>query len=283
MSVPIRRCGIAQKEGGLAIVKLGGSLVTDQRGHYSVSAERLSRLVREVLDVRSPVILVHGLGSFGKAVLCEARHSSDFFSQDQMEVAVSYEHAASQLNDSVVRTFLELGANAIGLCPSTIFGAVNGAVQIKDLGTIESCLALGIVPVVRGGLLFDAVRGPFACSSDNMVAALALALKTKVVVFATDVEGVYSKWPPQDNAQVLPVVARLSTHSSTADATSEILPPSSPMFLKVERGLDCAAAVSVCRIIDGRRPGRLVAALRMMPTPGTLLRNMADTRNNQTT
>ena len=255
-----------------AIVKMGGSLLTNKESPPGVMSTDLARLADEIIRIQKPIVVVHGLGSFGKSVLPEAGHTADFFASEELGLAVAFERSAASLAVRVIGAFLEHGAFAFGVAPSAVFSATGGAVSISDATPIANCLERGLLPVVRGGLLFDSLFGIVACSSDAFVAALALALRPEIVVFATDVEGVYDEWPMTSETCVIDQIGRLDHHLSSDHAAAEFLPQSSPMYSKVKSGL-VAAAAAECRIVDGRIPGRLATALRRKPTPGTVLTN----------
>ncbi|MCT7355315.1 acetylglutamate kinase [Streptomyces sp. 15-116A] len=124
-----------------------------------------------------------------------------------------------------------------------------GAITDVDAGVVRALLDDGRIPVVssiaRSGEPGDA-EGPgvFNVNADTAAAALATALDAEILMFLTDVEGLYRDWPHSDE-----VISRL-----TATELAALLPGlASGMIPKMRGCLDAVAGgVRSARVIDGR-------------------------------
>lgn len=254
-----------RQEQPITLVKLGGSLITKANVPFGVDLERMVRLVKEVITQPGRVILVHGLGSFGKSVL--GQHTSDYFTRHQYLLAADFEYAARQLSLSVGSVFRTLGHAALELAPIGLFQADHDVVTMKSGDVVRAVLELGITPIVRGGLLVDRERGPFACSADDLTAALAQQFGVRKTIFATNVRGVYRRWPARPRGKIIPEIS--------VDEVDALLPQlggvRNSMAFKVRCAAQAVAAGGECLILDGRIPGRLAAAVGGERVQGTRL------------
>src|SRR5574341_700598 len=115
----------------LALLKLGGSIVTFKNKPVSVNKGAIERISKQLRKVRKPLIVVHGGGSFG--------------------------HYYSVRYDMHTKL------------------AING-----------------LIPITHGDVLHYNDRSYYILSGDVLMSTLAKELKPDIVVFALDVDGIYS-------------------------------------------------------------------------------------------
>ena len=60
---------------------------------------------------------------------------------------------------------------------------------------MRSALKHGLVPVLSGDMVFDSALGGSVCSGDQVISCLSSKLKISRVVFATDVDGIFTADP----------------------------------------------------------------------------------------
>ncbi len=166
----------------LAIIKLGGSVISDKRRPYSLKYE----LIREIGDVlrRSldewRLILVHGGGSFGHPKVKEIMDKNMTLKDMGWEVIRIMCDMSVKVTEALGRPFAPYSTPSLwsrGIIVEPLLEAIN----------------VDWVPVLQGNVVPPGI----VISGDEIVKELALKLKPELVALATDVEGVYASWPPQ--------------------------------------------------------------------------------------
>ncbi|WP_069814146.1 acetylglutamate kinase [Streptomyces sp. TP-A0874] len=146
---------------------------------------------------------------------------------------------------SAVKRYAEVDGERVDL------GRV-GEVTRVDPGAVRALLDDGRIPVIssiaRGDEEAEGAgdHGVYNVNADTAAAALAAALEAEVLVFLTDVEGLYAEWPTEDD-----VISRL-----TASELEKLLPDlASGMVPKMEGCLHAVRnGVGSARVLDGRVP-----------------------------
>lgn len=184
------------------ILKLGGSVITDKSGECNIDHARLHE-VADHITARDgmKLVLVHGAGSCGHP---EARRYciNDGIGVETVS-GVYHTHAAvSRLNAAVVGALRDAGAEAIGIHPLNLAFAEDGRLVSMETRHISEMIRYGIIPVLHGDVVMDRQRGACIISGDQLVTWLAVALGSRRVGLATDVEGVLQ------NGGVVPVIDR---------------------------------------------------------------------------
>ncbi len=257
-----------------AVVKLGGSVLTDKAGGALVVDEALvARLAAELAAHRPErLVVVHGAGSFGHRIVKESgihRGLTDAASRRAMGETQRLQY---ELDAIVVRLLLAAGLPAMPVQASATAVLEDGALVHLDPTALRVLLEQGLVPVLYGVPAVDRVRGCAILSGDVIAPHVAHALGLGRLVHATDVDGVFTADPRADpRATHLPRVhrgnwaevrARLAG-SGSVDVTGGMAGKVAELVAWAERGLSS-------RIVDARVPGRLAAALMDEPV-GTLV------------
>jgi len=263
--------------GGLRVVKLGGSVISDKDRPLTPLPREIDRLAREIAEGAEGgrgLIVVHGGGSFGHAVAREFAIDSGPQRNTDAEAFLVTHQAMVTLNSMVVENLLVHGLKAISIPPASTITTENGRWRTPLPAQLEGLLALGLVPVLYGDVVLDAVRGFTILSGDQIAARLAVDLNADRIIFATNVEGVYP-CDPKSSPEAQPfrrmgigdVETLLSTPcgaSSTLDVTGGMLGKLREMLPALERGVEVV-------ILDGRRPGNLLNALKGEEFKGTVI------------
>jgi acetylglutamate kinase len=183
------------------VVKLGGSLLEDDRSRAAVLAAIAERCLQ-----RTGLVLVHGGGKHIDAALAargipkRAHEGLRITDRQTLPVVVS---TLAEVNRSLVGELARHGVVAEGLCSAEArplradfhppVGKVNlgfvGRVRSVDTLGIEGSLAAGRLPV-----LAPIADGPDGTSlnvnADEAAAAVAASLGCRRLIFLTDVEGI---------------------------------------------------------------------------------------------
>ena len=166
----------------LAIIKLGGSVISDKRKPYSLR-HNLIKEIGEALRASLGewnLILVHGGGSFGHPKVKEIMENNMTLKEMGWEVIRVMAEMTVKVTEALGRPFAPYSTPSLW---------VNGIFVEPLLKALE----VGWVPVLQGNV----VPPGKVISGDEIVKDIALKLKPDLVALATDVDGVYPKWPPE--------------------------------------------------------------------------------------
>ncbi|MCB9418669.1 MAG: isopentenyl phosphate kinase family protein [Ardenticatenaceae bacterium] len=190
----------------MIFLKLGGSLITDKTGVEQLLPDVLARLAGEIGQVWTGnpdlrLLVGHGAGSFGHvaAAKYDTRHG--------VQTAVQWHgfaevHASmARLNRLVVEALLAAGVSALSLQPSALARCENGRITTIDAAPVLAALDSGLVPVVYGDVAFDGGWGGTIISTEEIMAALAGAVRPSWLLLAGVTEGVLDQ-----SGQLIPTI-----------------------------------------------------------------------------
>lgn len=244
-----------------ALVKLGGSLLTDKAEESSFKRAGARRLIGEVAKAEVPCVLLHGAGSFGHP---QAKRHRIGQARPKAEGVADVLSAVALLHAEVLGL-----ANAAGLRPLSIplDGAHGDGDDVADLpvAAIKRALEEGFTPVLCGTLVRDNATGWRVISADELIARLAGELEPRLALFATDVDGVLDRDPSDPNAKVMP---RVTPAIALAVPTGKGDDVTGRMQGKLQHAM-AAAKHCPTLIINGGVRNRVLDALRGKPIPCT--------------
>ncbi|MBK8987835.1 MAG: isopentenyl phosphate kinase family protein [Chloroflexi bacterium] len=178
----------------MIFLKLGGSLITDKTGVEAIRQDVLARVAAEIAAARATragrLVIGHGGGSFGHVA------AARFGTRQGVQTAVQWHgfaevHAAMvRLNRLVVEALLAAGVPALGLAPSALALCENGSITHIASQPVRAALDAGLVPVIFGDVAFDAAQGGTIVSTEEVMMALAAALRPSWLLLAGEVPGV---------------------------------------------------------------------------------------------
>lgn len=177
----------------LTILKIGGSLITKKTANKpTLNKKNLTRICREVASAhpKSKLILIHGAGSFGHPIVAASGIDKGIKNQKQKIAFAETQKLQNELNVLVCKDLQKFGMPAFPLQASASAIMEKGKLKYLDINVIKRCLDIELVPVLFGTPAFDTVQGCSILSGDEIAAYLTKKLKTKRVIFATDVDGV---------------------------------------------------------------------------------------------
>src|SRR3989344_4119080 len=194
--------------GNLCIVKLGGSIITDKKaGRPVLLARRVKEIACELAQViakRKPprLILLYGAGSYGHPVAHRYKLLDQPLSKYTL-IGVGYTTASvRELGTRLAEILLDAGIPVVPLQTSSFVSMRKGRLHFANISTIENILEHGGVPLLGGDVVFAGRRTAIA-SADALAVELSRKFKKAHLYFATDVDGVYANFPPQNNERPL--------------------------------------------------------------------------------
>ena len=240
------------RDGGLAMIKLGGSAVTDKAVRHSFRSAEVDAFALEMADQwRNGTLprcaIVHGAGSFGhfEARQYGVKHgwtgggeesggtgsgtgsgTGGGIDHSVLNRGVALTRAAVvSLNGLVVGALVKAGIPAVGLSPwtiaETVAGVLGGTSGAAVVAAVDRALGLGMVPVIHGDVVADTVQGFAILSGDTLVEVLASGLEaTTTVTFLSDVDGVYDRPPGASDSPSARLLTTVSVLLDPGDGES---------------------------------------------------------------
>ncbi len=228
----------------LVVLKLGGSVISDKNKPYSLNEEYLKALgeaLRNELKEGLELILVHGGGSYGHPKvreLIEADKGLRKYGWDVINV----------MHEMTGRIVKLLGEPFAAYSTPSLW--VNKGLIVEPLlEAVES----GWVPVIQGNVVPEGK----VISGDELVVELARKVRSRRVLLATDVPGIYERWPPKEGEEPLKVLRACEVEakgSSGIDVTGG-------MYKKLAELAKMPKDVEV-RVFDGRKVENVIKAIR---------------------
>lgn len=173
----------------LALIKLGGSVVTFKDRPLAANARAIDGISRALARLGRPFILVHGGGSFGHywSVKYDMHTRPD--SYDAHGVSVVHESMMA-LNQVIVNSMMREGLNPYAVQPH-VFTTGHAPIPAKIRQLLVMATKSRLVPVTFGDVVHVEGRKYSILSGDALMSILARALRPSRVIFATNVDGIY--------------------------------------------------------------------------------------------
>ncbi len=249
----------------ITILKIGGSVITEKGSVSSAKKDEIDRISQEISayakEVKIPLILVHGAGSFGHPQAIE--HLTRGFNAS----GVYLTHASVKaLNSTVVDSLNKAGLNALPVHPLSCCLLENGKIADFQSGQINLMLGKDIVPVLHGDVVMDRTLGAAVLSGDRIVAYLAAVTSATGIGAGSNVDGVLD-----NKGDVIKKITPLSF----VDIKKDILGASSPdvtggMLGKVSELVDLSKKGISSRIFNAAKKG-IVSKFLYGEDVGTLI------------
>jgi isopentenyl phosphate kinase len=189
----------------MKILKIGGSVITDKAGYRKPRPERIKTLAKAVAGIwkkgARDLVLVHGAGSFGHAVVIKHGLEAGVKNTAQKLGYADAHAACSELSLLLVETLILEGIPAISIPPAVITTLKAGRIASFNTRIINDYLQSGYLPVLYGDMVPDSELGGSPCSGDQIVAYLGKG--ADMIVLATNVDGVLD-----DKGKVIPLITR---------------------------------------------------------------------------
>ncbi len=245
----------------LVVVKLGGSLITDKKRPFTIRRDVLLRVAEEIAEACASLrlIVVHGGGSYGHPMAKKYRVREGLPASSLKGLAET-RYWMTVLNAEVTRALIDAGVPAVPVQTSAFLVAEDGRPVEIFARPLELLVDIGAVPVAFGDVVPDKAKGFSIVSGDVLAAELAVRLKAERLVYAVDVDGVYSSDPRLDpDAKLLEQLSlaeaeELTGSASGIDVTGGIGLKLACAALAARRGIDVV-------IGSGQRKGNLLRML----------------------
>ena len=214
----------------LIFLKLGGSLITNKDIPFSAKKDTLRRLgaeISEALDTNPELKLLigHGSGSFGHSAAAQFGTRSGIHSAEDWLGFQKVWWAAHQLNQIVIKEFLDLGLPIISLPASASLVSSNKKVDQWNIQPIISNLKNHLLPIVFGDVVIDKELGATIFSTEELFSYLVNVLHPNRILLAGKERGVFLDYPRNQNLISLvtpdtyPLISDKINASTSTDVT----------------------------------------------------------------
>jgi len=192
----------------LAVLKLGGSLLTDKTKPYTLRTNVLASVAREISECMESsliqsLVLLHGVGSYGHPPVLEYKLHKGFQSKDQLLPLSKTQYTVNEFRLIIVKQLQAAGIPVNLMHPSSAVTSEKMKMTRYFLEPLKGYLSIGMVPLLGGDIIYDTTMGFSVGSADQLAAIIAHEFETKRLIFATDVAGIYEGDPKADPHAVL--------------------------------------------------------------------------------
>jgi isopentenyl phosphate kinase len=251
----------------LVFLKLGGSLITVKNQPHTARLDVLERLANEIAVARSQdrdlqIILGHGSGSFGHFPASTYKTRLGVKTPEEWSGFIKVWREATELNHLVLLALEKANLPALAFPPLAMVVAHQGKVSAWNLDTLLRALGEGLLPVIHGDVVFDAVLGGTILSTEDLFTYLAYQLSPNQILFAGNQPGVWADFPDNTNLllEITPKNLRQIETGLRGSAATDV---TGGMADKVRQGLSLVEAIPGLKasIFSGEIPGNVQRAL----------------------
>ncbi len=249
---------------GLALLKLGGSVVTFKDKPLSVNKIAVDRISKQLRKVKRPLIVVHGGGSFGHYYSVRYYMHTKPARYDLHGVSV-VRSAMVELNSYIVKIMVKNKLNPYTFQPSSL---IQGTKSIRSkLHELKQLAMSGLIPVTHGDVLHRGDRSYYILSGDVLMSMLAKELKPDLAVFALNVDGIYSDLRSKKLVREIKAPNQAKLSEVPVDVTGGMSRKIKEAFKMSKMGIDVL-------MVNGLKPERIVNALNGKKVEGTIVRGI---------
>lgn len=261
-------------ESKLAVLKLGGSVITDKGKPMTPNLDAIQRLAKEIADANvERLIIVHGGGSFGHPLARQYKIKEGYEDPLQVEGFSKTHQAMLELNKLVVDALIRHNIAAFSVSPSSCVVTKAGRIHVFYDSTLTRLLDKGFVPVLFGDAVLDNNIGFTILSGDQLVATLATRFKANRIIFGADVDGLYTADPKTaDSAQLIPHIKlqelKILLHSIEEAKVTDVTGGMLGKILELMPAIDADIPTI---IVNAAEEDNVYKALRAEKVVGTLI------------
>lgn len=164
----------------VAIIKLGGSLITHKGGRRSIRRQVLKRLAEELAAAtakgRRRFLLGHGSGSFGHVTAAE--HGVHVGRGGATGVSAT-QAVARELHEAVLDALRGAGLAVWSTAPSSSIVTASGRPVVVGVESVERALERRLLAATYGDVVMDRDQGHAICSTETALLAFARRLRAR--------------------------------------------------------------------------------------------------------
>lgn len=256
------------------IVKIGGSVITDDTSMNHFDAKNTLRIAKEIYPFQKGLIIVHGTGHIGKPPAIKYGYlNSGILPEKDGEIALPIKDSIRQLNNQVVQALQSVSIQAVPIDIMNYYDeSTEQLIKSEFIWKLAEMAGKNQVPVFYGDMIRRSDGSYKVISSDVITLILSKILNPENVIFLTDVEGVYIENGSNDkDKKIIPILSS-STFKSMKYYGSDATDVSGGMRKKAEIALEVSKYCNRCFIGSGYQDGILRDFFAMKTVPGTIVK-----------
>jgi len=246
----------------VVLIKLGGSVVTHKERPMTINKMAIDRIFKSLLSIKVPIILVHGGGSFGHywSIKYDMHSKPDRYPPDG--IAAVHESMIS-LNHIIAKSMIKFKLNPYAVSP---FSFISGNKPlVKKIFELASMTRDKIIPVTYGDVVYRANHKYSILSGDELMTMISHVLKPKKVIFAVNVDGIYTDPQGKQVIQTIEEKSLIKFSNVNFDITGG-------MKRKVREALKISLGGMDVHFVNGFKPERLLKLIENKKTEGTVIK-----------
>jgi isopentenyl phosphate kinase len=246
----------------LILIKLGGSVITFKEKPLAANFEAIRNLSYTLASVKTPIILIHGGGSFGHYWSVRYNIHSKPDQYDSHGISIVHESMIA-LNQIIVNSMIKVGMNPYTIIPSMfIYDHKPITKKIKEL---KSIVESSVIPITFGDVVYIENKMYSILSGDALMSLLSKILRPSKVIFTLNVDGIYKD---MKNREILKELK----NNNSARFSKVIQDVTGGMRRKVIEALKISDIGIDVMMVNGLKPERIINAITGIGFEGTLVK-----------
>ena len=242
----------------LTIIKLGGSTVTLKNKPLSANLPVIMELGKIIKQITTPLIIVHGGGSFGHHFASKWGLST-FPQNTNPQAIVETRKSMFDLHLLILESFSKSNVFPYTLPPCSILdGDQLSPSAIKFLNVL---MKNNLIPITFGDVMVDQ-SGAYIVSGDKLMEIISSSLLVKKAIFAMDVDGIYEN---TSSGISLADTVLYGLNSNVNDVTGSISGKLNSSFKIAKNGIDV-------HFVNGSYPDRILKVLKGRSYLGSMIK-----------
>lgn len=199
----------------LYLLKIGGSLIADQKDPSKIKRGAIRRIFKEIEDARREkgfnIIISHGTGAVGHVPSKRYNVPAGFRDERSRRGSVITEIACSRLNRIVTEIANRIGMPVFSFSPHSFGVTRMGKISSVYSAPFKAVLGRNWIPITYGDVMIDMDHGFSDTSSEEVMRAIAKSFKPDKIIMCTDVDGLFDGNPKLDKgARLIRFVNRVN-------------------------------------------------------------------------
>lgn len=206
----------------MILIKAGGSAITDKGKDFTPRLKVIENIAHQISQIDEDIILVHGGGSYGHPLAHEFSLHKGLTHESQLPGVSQTRYSMTQLNQIVLSFFILNKTPAVAVQPSACFMCTNKRISHSFLEPVKKLLELQCIPVLYGDVVVDTEQGFCILSGDQIISYLTQEFDIEKVIFGLEIEGLYTKAPQKDGAQLVTDITFDELESISGEETGDV-------------------------------------------------------------
>lgn len=246
----------------LILIKLGGSVITFKEKPLAANFEAIRHISYVLASIKTPIILIHGGGSFGHYWSVKYNMHSKPDQYDSHGISIVHGSMIA-LNQIIVDSMIKVGMNPYTVIPSMFI--YDSKPIIKKIKELKSIVESSVIPITFGDVIYMENKMYSILSGDVLMSLLSKFLRPSKVIFTLNVDGIYKDMRKRE------ILKELNNHNSVR--FSKVMQDvTGGMRRKVAEALKISDIGIDVMMVNGLKPERIINAITGTGFEGTLVK-----------